>query len=370
MSNFLLTLFLAFKRKTVILTRRVRPITQNYLQFIIMNRFTIFSVFISFFFLISGCSSIKKTSFQEQAHPPAPDYSLNANWAALPNRPDKADLNPDPIFQDKQSSAEVDVFYIHPTIYRSKKFWNADIRDSVQNYKVDDLAIKNQATVFNGVARVYAPRYRQMTYPGFSVKDTASKWAALAFAYQDVKKAFEFYMQHYNNGRPFIIASHSQGTIHAIRLLKEMIDEKPIQRQFIAGYIIGYKVPQDAFKSIPICDCPDKIGCVVNWNSYLQGKESPWQEWYKNSVEVNPVSWKTDTIRTDANAHIGLVWRDYRFYPDRKLSTQNHGGILWVQNPIKLPLKKNFHVGDYNLFWGNIRENAELRVKTYLNSKK
>lgn len=334
-----------------------------------MNKLnTVISFLAVFLFFTQGCSSIKKTSFKEQAHPPAPDYSQNHSWAALPNRPDKADISPDPIFQDRQSSAEVDVFYIHPTIYHSKKYWNADIRDSVQNYKVDDLAIKNQATVFNGVAKVYAPRYRQMTYPGFSTKDTASKRDALAFAYQDVKAAFEYYLKNYNNGRPFIIASHSQGTIHATRLLKEMIDGTPLQSKFVAGYTIGYKIPDNSFHSIPVCDCPDKTGCVVNWNSYLDKKISPWDEWYKNSLRVNPVSWKTDTLRTDPNAHLGVVWRDYRYYPDRKLYTQTHGGYLWVQNPIKLPLKKNFHVGDYNLFWGNIRENVELRVKTYLNN--
>ncbi len=335
-----------------------------------MNKFSTGVYLIPILTIFWGCATIHKTPFNTQAHPPAPDYSKSTNWAALPTRSDMADLTPDPQFQDRQSSAEVDVFYIHPTIYHSKKFWNADIRDSVQNYMVDYKAIKNQATVFNGVARVYAPRYRQMTYPGFSAKDTVSERDALAFAYQDVKDAFEYYLKYYNNDRPFILASHSQGTIHAIRLIQEIIEGTPLQKQMIVAYIIGYKVPNNAFRSIPICNNPDEVGCVVNWNSYLYGKYPKYKEWYYNSLAVNPITWKVDTTVSDPNAHLGLVWRDYRYYPNRKLYTKNHRGLLWVQNPIRFPIQKNFHVGDYNLFWANIRQNAELRVNTYFNKRK
>ncbi len=41
---------------------------------------------------------------------------------------------------------------------------------------------------------------------------------AFDLAYEDLKTAFENYLKHYNKGRPIIIASHSQGSLHALRL--------------------------------------------------------------------------------------------------------------------------------------------------------
>lgn len=50
-------------------------------------------------------------------------------------------------------------------------------------------------------------------------------------------------------------------------------------------------------------------------------------------------------------------------------------GLVWSTNP-KFPMRffmsfmKNYHVGDINLFWQDIRENAELRTKTWLAENK
>lgn len=326
----------------------------------------IFLILLSTISLFS-CKTIR-TPFSQSVPPPAPDYSKNASWLALPNRPDYADLTPDVTFQDHQSSAEVDVFYIHPTIYESNKYWNADVRDTALNHKTATLAVLNQATVFNGACKVYAPSYRQMTLAGFYTKDTASKWESLRFAYQDVKAAFQYYMEHYNNGRPFIIASHSQGTVHGVWLVRDMIAGKPIQDKLVAAYLIGFPYDISMLKPIPVCEDATQTGCFMNWNTYLDGKEPKDIGWYANSANVNPVSWKING-EASAAAHEGMVWKNFQWDKDRKLATRSHKNMIWVQNPIKLPLKKNFHVGDYNIFWVNIRKNVELRVGEYLKLK-
>jgi alpha-beta hydrolase superfamily lysophospholipase len=59
-------------------------------------------------------------------------------------------------------------------------------------------------------------------------------------AYADVKAAFQYYLAHYNEGRPIIIAGHSQGTAHATRLLHEFFEHDPkLRRQLVAAYLIG-----------------------------------------------------------------------------------------------------------------------------------
>ena len=88
---------------------------------------------------------------------------------------------------------------------------------------MDKKPVRYQASVFNRSCRVYAPRYRQAIVRVFKEESKDGK-KALDLAYRDVKRAFQYYLDHYNQNRDFIIASHSQGTLHCTRLLKEMID--------------------------------------------------------------------------------------------------------------------------------------------------
>ncbi len=319
--------------------------------------------------LLSACVSMK-TSYPQYTPPPAPDYSWESNWAALPFRQDYADLTPDATITDQQSSAVADVFYIHPTVFDTKKVWNANVVDIETNHNVDTKAILNQATIFNGSCRVYAPRYRQMTLSGFHTKDTASKNIALKVAYSDIKAAFEYYMKHYNQGRPFIIAAHSQGTVHGTWLVREIIDNKPIQRQLIAAYLVGFPMGQDKFKAIPVCNSPTQIGCVAHWATYIEGEAPKDSVWYKNAVVTNPVNWKSDGTPAAGSEHLGIVWKNYQYDNNKHLETSTYKNVLNLQNIYPIKVKKNLHIGDYNLFWMNVRQNAGDRVEAFVKERK
>ncbi len=112
------------------------------------------------------------TKFSSLVQPPIPDYSNQDHWAALPFKKDMADTIPIKSLTDNQANAQVDVFFIHPTLYLEKVdgrkyIWNADVNDAALNRKVDNSTILNQASVFNGSCKVYAPRYRQAHYYSF-----------------------------------------------------------------------------------------------------------------------------------------------------------------------------------------------------------
>lgn len=189
-------------------------------------------------FIVSGLvlnacqrTPVAWTRFRSEILPPAPDYAQAANWAALPQRADAADRLPlKSPYRDGQDSARADVFFVHPTVYLGQPpandAWNAELRDSVLNRTVDNSTILNQASVFNGSCRVYAPRYRQAHYAVFTTADTASARHALDLAYADVKAAFQHYLDHFSGGRPVVVAGHSQGTVHAVRLLQEFSTER------------------------------------------------------------------------------------------------------------------------------------------------
>ncbi|MDV7392758.1 DUF3089 domain-containing protein, partial [Arthrospira platensis SPKY1] len=159
---------------------------------------------------LSSCLVKPMGSFADQSRPPAPDYAQASGWAALPDRTDPADWTPAPDLIDRQAEAKADVFFLHPTIYigkKGEKGWNGPVDDPGLNERVDNSTIQYQASVFNGAGRVYAPRYRQAHLHSYFAKDTSSGYQALNLAYEDVRRAFEYYLEHHNQGRPIIIAS-------------------------------------------------------------------------------------------------------------------------------------------------------------------
>ena len=158
-----------------------------------------------------------------------------------------------------------DVFYLHPTTLvgiREEGNNNAKIDDPYINHKTEYSPIIYQASAFNESARVFAPRYRQAHIGMYSEKDSASKYEAFNLAYEDVKNAFLYYLKNENKGRPIIIASHSQGTTHAIRLLKEFFDGKELSNQLVCAYLIGMAVKKESYEKIPICTDSTKPGVL------------------------------------------------------------------------------------------------------------
>src|SRR5580765_8183123 len=92
--------------------------------------------------LLASCASkryILQSPFDESQVPPSPDYSNENSWASLPDKKDPADSVPVKSFHDNQATADIDVFFIHPTIYTykptTKYKWNGDVNDEHLNHK-------------------------------------------------------------------------------------------------------------------------------------------------------------------------------------------------------------------------------------------
>lgn len=300
------------------------------------------------------------------------DYADLKLWAAHPDKKDSADCTP-PGLIDRQADAQVDVFFIHPTSYggyKGKKPWNADINDDKINFQTDAVIIKNQATVFNEYAKVYCPRYRQAHYYVFLTKDAQKKKQALDFAYQDIRNAFQYYLDHYNRGRPIIIASHSQGTIIAVRLLQEFFDDTNLQNRLVVAYLPGMPVSQDEFKNLHACKDENQTNCICSWRTYKDGKNPSWGSNINNLIVTNPLSWKTDYQLAGKEYHKGMILFHFDEPPiPHAIQARSNGKVLWINKPkFKGSLfvtKKNYHRGDYNLFYVNIRENVGKRINAF-----
>jgi Protein of unknown function (DUF3089) len=314
--------------------------------------------------------------FDEQNSPPTPDYSFQKNWAAHPHHKDLADSIPENkigLF-DNQKDAKADVFFIYPTLYtqvpKNLYLWNASTDDTELNHRIDQSTIRHQASLFNGSCRVYAPRYRQAHYSVFTTTNKEASQKALNLAYEDVKIAFEHYLKTWNQGRPIVIAGHSQGTVHAKRLLKEFFDEKPLYKQLVTAYLVGIATAADSYKEIPPSILPTEVGGFVSWNTFLKNYYPPYYENGLNTAFlINPLTWTTSTAWVSRNENHGGVGPKYNII-DQPANAKIQNGILWINKPyVKGRVflnKKIWHAADYNLFWLNTRENVALRIEQYL----
>ena len=332
-----------------------------------------YSIFFLFVIGLTSCATLPKGSFSENQIPLAPDYSQATNWGALPEKEDNADRVPSTL-KDNQAAATADVFFIHPTTYTRKNGytnWNGPTNDSKLNERTDDGTILYQASLFNGAGRVYAPRYRQAHIHAYYEKeDTSSAMKAFELAYQDVKTAFEFYLNQYNEGRPIIIAAHSQGTTHGKRLVKEFFDGKALQKQLVVACLVGIPVEASLFKVLKPCESATEIGCFCSWRTFRKEHEPTNRPIGEHIVVTNPLSWTTATTLASRTLNTGAVLRNFdKIYP-QLTDAQVHNGILWVTKP-KFPwsfllTRPNYHIADYNFFYMNVRENAIERTKTFL----
>jgi hypothetical protein len=350
----------------------------------------------------AACSASHRTSPAQSsgtsgdAPLPPVDYSRPEAWLALPGQPSAAGRTPtESGFSDLQSVAQADAFYIHPTTSMRSDVRNAPL-DDPEASKVGELMLLTQATPFNAVARIYAPRYRQLTLPTYDLSEEEQQTPNNR-AYADVRRAFEYYASHYNGGRPFFLVGHSQGTNHAQRLLTEVIQGTPLERLLVAAYIPGQPVPRSVFRDdltrIPPCEQPAQTGCAAIWGTFGeeegQADLAAWQKengyWNRERqrwtgaegqplVSINPVSWSAAEPRTSASLHRGAVPfgtpKTFSRLLPNLVTVRDDGRFVFV-SPALAPEDfddggvfggPNYHVFDFALFWLDVRENARARL--------
>ena len=317
--------------------------------------------------------------FAEEQHAPPPDYASVAAWAAQPAAEEVGG----------NATQSTNVFFLHPTTYLSPESWNAAYDAAARGVGGGgvEATLRNQASTFAKCCKIFAPRYRQATL--FAFLDTGGDGVkAIDFAYQDVDRAFDAFLVR-NGGKPFIIAGHSQGSIHLLRLVQQRIAGQPIEKLLIAAYAIGAAVPAD-FKAIPPCADATQTGCLVSWNSVAdanydrsRGGQVPiWLNGHYESVGsrrlmcTNPLDWHLDSTAPASANQGSLSPNGPNAAPTLKpayAAAKCVDGQLVVELPKSRPDFKglpgepgSLHIYDYNLFYANLQENAALRVASFV----
>jgi hypothetical protein len=335
--------------------------------------------------------------FDPQDAVAAPDYALPINWAALPTKDDPSDLVPDGIEVEPQGTQAVDVFFIHPTGYLTSGSWTSPMDMDSGTEENTQYMMANQASAFNGCCNIYAPRYREANIFSYFQADPADRDALLGFAYQDVKRAFEYYLEHNNEGKPFILAGHSQGSHHARRLIKEVIDTSDLHQRMVAAYVIGsILIPVspawfDSLDHISPCEAADDVHCVVAWDTMPQGAAA--LERPEKSLCTNPLSWRVDeelaaaplnegalqpagtlneAIGKNPDTPSGQVFESLAQPINALTGAQCKDGTLFIEEQkragFEVDAMGTYHTLDYALFYMNIHNNAKLRSRRYMTS--
>jgi hypothetical protein len=317
-----------------------------------------------------------------------PDYADTANWIARPELP--AADNPSlwrPADWPSQSpdATGAATFFIHPTTYLQRDRWNAPLDDRESRDRAA-LFVRSQASAFNHVGRVWAPRYRQAAFGAFLL-DSEDATRALDLAYGDVAKAFDAFLAAIPADAPVILAGHSQGALHLSRLLRERVAGQPVAQRIVAAYVVGWPlsvkddVPQ---LGLPACRAADEARCILSWQSFgepantklvTDAFERPklangGKRDRRDLLCTNPISGTLDGAATPAANPGTLV-------PNGDLTTATIAagqvgarcdkgflilsGAIPPLGPYVLP-GNNYHVYDYALFWGAVRADAARRL--------
>ncbi len=360
-------------------------------------------------------------SFGDNTLPKSPEYRDLSNWFAHPAITSKVNFTPEGIVGNGAwKNGEVDVFFIAPTLNFSKLGWNAPINHPSSTELISELIMSGQASVFNSCCRIFSPKYRQATFYSFLGAGRNGR-KALELAYEDCLKAFDHYLTHFNNGRPFFLAGHSQGALHAMRLIDDRIEGTALAKKMVAAYTIGFWFPSDKFgttlKTIHAAESPTDINCVVAYDTYLESggpikimdraeivyggnNQVKWVKRNKKKpLGVNPLNWTRELTKISENAHLGAVHLTMKsenkanwagFISEEALGLNCVGlskpyigecsavirkdGFLYVSNPKNWAFKKmvmpggNLHMSDFSLFYMNLRTNIEERWKAYQTS--
>jgi len=299
--------------------------------------------------------------------PEAPDYTAPTSWLVLPDMP---------------GAQRVDIFWVYPTVLNDDEHWlmppdNRGLRSAAMH------SIVTQASVFSGQANIYAPIYRQMNMAALGLTES-QRQSLFSYGVKDVERALTYYLEHYNHGRPFILAGHSQGSNILADIIRRRWSHLGVENRMVAGYLIGWSITRDDLKANPaltMCADADQINCFVSYNTVAEGRQQQAPTILPGAIVTNPLNWKLNNDFAPPALNLGTTFFDLdgssRTYPHFTSAQVKDGGLV-VQpaDPTLLTTKDTtfprgvYHVYDYSLFYENLRQNIKQRINAFFNQTK
>ena len=312
------------------------------------------------------------------------DYSRKASWYKIP-----------------EITKDVDTFYIYATEYimgsleeGAPDYATLDNEEMLQGVVIEYNA---HASVYEDSTNVFVPYYRQsgLRYAGDIFKKTGNIDAAISGqCYDDITAALDYYFEHYNEGRPFIITGHSQGSAIVRLVLKKYFKEHPDRyERMVAAYVIGYSITKEDLEDYPhlkFATGETDAGVIVSWNTEgprNMEENAPNCAMLPHGICINPLNWKLDETYAPASLNLGSLVDDENTgkseIADIGVDAQINLARGVVITTAKMPpmseevikVAAQFfgpdarHDNDYTYFYNNIKDNVAKRIATYKKNK-
>ena len=307
------------------------------------------------------------TAAEAAAAEAAPDYSDAANWAYL---------------ETENTDKTADVFFICPSVYGGSddacnmSLSDADTKESFVG------AINMEKGIYDADSRFFAPYYRQI---GLNVYDMpeADREPYLETAYADVRDAFLYYMDNYNEGRPIVLAGFSQGADMCLRLMKDLFDDEALTDQLFACYAIGWRITEEDMAEYPqlkMAAGESDTGVIVSFNSEAEDiTDSLVIPEGTKTFAINPLNWKTDSTPADKSQNLGACFTDYSGEITSEIPELTGAYIDETRGALKVPdvspedypaglsifTDGVYHLYDYQFFYRNLQENVQTRIDAF-----
>ena len=332
--------------------------------------------------IATGCSSGSGASSSANVSGGLTDYADSSNWLSLPT--------------SQTAMKDVDVFFLYPTVYQ-KTGLTAPMVCAVTDSQMRTgakAALSRTATVFAPMANVYAPYYRQAAIQVLMLPLARQQAIVGSAPTSDAIAAFDYYINHYNRGRPFILAGHSQGSNIMIDLMAAYMKAHPdVYKRMVAAYVPGYSITPSYLAQNPelrFASGPDDTGVIVSYNTVAPVTTMADPVVLAGAKSINPITWNTTEATAPASLSLGGIALDSSGYAvtdaqgqpkkvlgyaDARIDTTRNELICSTASTATLdPGNKMvaagiFHNYDYPFYYFDLRANAADRIAHYLNGR-
>ncbi len=305
----------------------------------------------------------------------APDYSKEACWWKIP-----------------EITKEFDTFYIYSTIYFGANEGDPDYATLDNREMLDGIKVEHaiKSSVFEESTDLFIPLYRQS-----SLKHAAAAFmedghidnALIGTPYGDISAALDYYFEHYNQGRPFVIAGHSQGAAILRLLLKRYFKEHPDRyERMVAAYAIGYSITKEDLETNPhmkFATGETDTGVIISWHA--EGPKNveanlplPNLIIGKDGISINPLNWSRDDTYAPASMNLGsIVITDEKTCATEIRDIDGDAQVNLARGTVITNAKAEpnemadvagpqcYHQDDYSIFYNNIKANVAKRIAAY-----
>lgn len=291
-------------------------------------------------------------------------YADSANWA----------------YYESESDKEADVFFVCPTVDMGE---DGNFNMSLDNESVKENfvgAINMEKGIFDKEAAIYAPYYRQVSFPVYSLESEEAE-QYFDIAYNDVREAFVYYSDNCDEDRPLILFGFSQGADMVKRLLTEFFNDKKYSDRLVAAYCIGWYITEEEIADSPWmkpAQRADDTNVIICFNSESEDvTDSITVPKGVQSICINPLSWSTDTEYADKSLNKGACFTDYSAAITREEANYTGCYIDLSRGTLKLPDINPaeysnslfpdgvYHLYDYQFFYRNLQENVKIRLEAF-----